>query len=110
MDGYGEFSWQDGKKYIGFYSNDKKEGFGIFYWQSSQKFFVGFWKDGKQEGPGKIVTDKKTKYGLWKDGNKVESYSTEKETIATFSNQQMSFIKLYSQSFKELNKYILNSN
>ena len=29
MHGYGEFKWSDGKKYIGYYINDKKEGFGI---------------------------------------------------------------------------------
>jgi hypothetical protein len=110
MDGYGEFSWQDGKKYLGFYSNDKKDGFGIFYWKSSDKFFVGFWKDGKQEGPGKIITEKKTKYGKWKDGSKVSSYSTEKQTINTFSQNQLCCVKLFSQSFNDLNNYLLNCN
>ena len=28
MHGYGEFIWADGKKYVGFYKNDKKDGFG----------------------------------------------------------------------------------
>ena len=31
MNGYGEFFWKDGKKYFGYYNNDKKNGFGIFF-------------------------------------------------------------------------------
>ena len=30
MDGKGEFSWPDGRKYFGDYVNDKKQGFGVF--------------------------------------------------------------------------------
>jgi len=37
MDGYGEFIWKDGKKYVGYYKNDKKHGFGIYYWESPNK-------------------------------------------------------------------------
>jgi hypothetical protein len=32
MDGYGEFSWPDGRKYVGEYKMDKKNGYGIFEW------------------------------------------------------------------------------
>ena len=32
MHGYGEFSWPDGRKYLGEYVDDKKEGKGIFEW------------------------------------------------------------------------------
>ena len=32
MDGKGEFSWADGRKYIGQYVDDKKQGYGIFQW------------------------------------------------------------------------------
>jgi len=46
MDGYGVFTWPDGKKYEGCYINDKKEGFGKFYWPDG-KIYEGQWKDGK---------------------------------------------------------------
>ena len=61
MHGKGEFTWPDGKKYIGNlkknqkiikhifigdYIEDKKEGFGEFYWQDG-KIYKGYWKDGK---------------------------------------------------------------
>jgi hypothetical protein len=32
MEGYGIFTWPDGRKYEGEYIDDKKEGNGIFYW------------------------------------------------------------------------------
>ncbi len=32
MDGVGEFHWPDGRKYKGEYSDDKKEGYGVFEW------------------------------------------------------------------------------
>jgi hypothetical protein len=31
LDGFGEFLWSEGKKYWGYYKNDKKDGFGIFF-------------------------------------------------------------------------------
>lgn len=40
MNGYGVFTWPDGKKYIGHYVNDKKEGYGEFYWPD-QKIYKG---------------------------------------------------------------------
>ena len=32
MDGKGKFVWPDGREYVGYYKNDKKEGHGIFTW------------------------------------------------------------------------------
>ena len=53
MHGYGEFIWNDGKKFVGFYKNDKKDGFGIYYFPYD-KFFVRFWKEEKQNRVGKF--------------------------------------------------------
>ena len=44
MNGYGEFSWKNGKKYFGFYKNDIKEDFGIYiYEQKPFQAYIGFW-------------------------------------------------------------------
>ncbi len=54
MHGQGIFTWGDGKRYIGNYVNDKKEGKGEFHWPNGQ-VFQGFWKEGKQDGPGILI-------------------------------------------------------
>lgn len=32
MNGHGEYTWKDGRKYDGEYLNDKKHGFGVYTW------------------------------------------------------------------------------
>ena len=32
MHGKGIYTWSDGRKYQGYYLNDKKHGFGIYTW------------------------------------------------------------------------------
>ena len=44
MHGEGEFTFIDGKKYIGTYVEDKKEGYGEFYWPDG-KIYKGNWKN-----------------------------------------------------------------
>jgi len=38
MNGLGEYSWPDGKKYHGNYFEDLKEGEGTFEWPNGQKY------------------------------------------------------------------------
>ena len=51
MEGFGVFTWPDGRKYEGEYMNDKKEGTGVFSWPDGRKY-NGLWKNGKQHGIG----------------------------------------------------------
>ncbi len=51
MEGYGIFTWPDGRRYEGQYIDDKKEGHGNFYWPDGRKY-EGGWKNGKQHGIG----------------------------------------------------------
>jgi len=46
MDGEGDLTWKDGKKYHGNFINDKREGQGTFIWADGRKY-VGEWKAGK---------------------------------------------------------------
>ena len=63
--------------YIGNYENDRKNGFGIFFWRKKKEAYVGFFKDGNQYGFGKyIFNNQKSKYGIWNNDrdNKVKWY------------------------------------
>ena len=42
MNGYGTFTWPDGKKYTGLYKNDVKNGEGTFEMPNGCKY-VGQW-------------------------------------------------------------------
>ena len=46
MHGEGEFSWPDGRKYVGEYVDDKKHGNGVFEWPDGKKY-DGLWVNGK---------------------------------------------------------------
>lgn len=46
MHGKGEFTWPDGRKYVGGYNDDKKEGFGVFTWPDGREY-SGYWLKGK---------------------------------------------------------------
>ena len=56
MDGYGTFTWPDGRVYDGYviviiiqYVKDKKHGFGDFTYTDGS-MYKGNWKDGKEHG------------------------------------------------------------
>ena len=106
MNGIGEFKWKDGKKYIGNYKNDKKDGFGIYSWKIDKKIFIGFWSGGKQDGIGKYMDKKRTKYGIWKNGKRVKWFIEENE-IYEFLDGELKKFKIYFQmNFDKLNEYL----
>jgi hypothetical protein len=49
MHGFGKFTFADGKTYEGYYSNDKKQGYGIFTWANTEMMrrYEGWWTEGK---------------------------------------------------------------
>jgi len=71
--GKGKFVWPDGREYIGYYKNDKKEGHGIFTWPDGRKY-DGNWKNGRQDGEGQFYNPKikKWKKGIWKEGRRIK--------------------------------------
>ena len=38
MEGFGVYSWSDGRKYKGYYVGDKKSGIGQFIWPNGKKY------------------------------------------------------------------------
>ena len=52
--GYGIFQWESGNIYKGHYKDDEREGFGEMYWVDGS-IYKGHWKKGIQHGIGKMV-------------------------------------------------------
>ena len=46
MHGEGTYTWKDGRKYLGQYVDDRKNGFGVYTWADGRQYH-GIWKDGK---------------------------------------------------------------
>ena len=80
--GYGEFIWNNNNRYVGNYIKGQKEGFGIYIMNIINKnkskndivTYFGFWKNGKQDGYGIVIKNKKINYVKYKEGKKVRQY------------------------------------
>ena len=52
--GYGVFQWESGNKYSGNYHYDERQGYGTMEWTDMSKF-KGHWIKGVQEGIGIMI-------------------------------------------------------
>ena len=71
MNGFGRYTFVDGRRYEGQYFNDKKHGYGVYSWPDG-RVYKGYWKDGKQHGLGEYSVPSRNgvqkRYGQWEDG------------------------------------------
>ena len=91
MNGFGVYTWKDGRTYEGYYIDDKKHGFGVYTW-SDQKRYAGWWWGGKQHGLGTFISKEgKKKLGVWEDGKKsswltIEEAEAVEQGVIVFAN------------------------
>lgn len=90
----------------GYYVNDKKDGFGIYFWVNPIRLYIGFWKDGYQEGIGKYITNKKNKFGLWKNGTRVKWFNSERDAMSNLTDDQIKFEHLFANNFDSINEFL----
>ena len=96
-----------GKKYIGYYKADKRNGFDIFLWNVPRvninegltdldniKGYIGFWDDGNMNGIGIKISGGKMKYGVWKNG-KIEFIEGEEHIKKYINNNQKKYSKIF---------------
>ena len=106
MDGYGLYKWSDGRKYLGGYKKDKREGFGIFFWREQLKIYAGFWFNGEQSGYGKIYTPIKEKNVLWYKGKQkkffYDSESMIQEIMKGNDPEIKNKVKVFEMSFDDI--------
>lgn len=107
MNGFGAFYWKDGKKYIGQYLNDKKDGFGAYEWENPEKIYIGFWKEGKQHGPGMYVDERKVRYSIWNNGKRIKWFEDSEEIFSFFDKRQIVFSSFFKMDFQKINKILL---
>ena len=67
--GYGIYYWFDGSKYEGYYKNGLREGYGKMKWIEGGKY-EGYWIKNEREGYGKIIFSNKNIYeGQYKNSH-----------------------------------------
>ena len=67
--GQGEYSFADGRKYIGEWKNNLKDGKGVFEWPDGQ-VYEGNWKEDEYSGLGSMIYSDGGRYdGDWLDNN-----------------------------------------
>ncbi len=75
--------------------------------KNDNKLFVGFWKNGKKNGFGKIMTKHKTKYGLWNNDDKITWFKNEKEAFLYLDENNMNYYKkIYNYSKRDIIYFI----
>ena len=105
--GYCEMVYtKEGKIYLGNAFKDKKEGFGIYITLNPKRIYIGFWMHNKQEGLGKLINEKSSKYGFWNEGERLKWYDNFNEAISTLSIQTEKFTRFFKMEIKEVNKYL----
>ena len=92
MDGKGESSWPNGRKYKGDYSNDKQEGFGVYHWGDG-KVYYGYWIKSLQHGRGILWTNDdggvwKEVRGIWQEGIKIKEINEGFEEILRLKEKE----------------------
>jgi hypothetical protein len=84
MHGKGKFTWPDGKFYEGEYKNDKKDGYGKYFWEG--KSYEGTWLNGKQNGYGSIyINNELILKGFWRYGKVIKKDFEKRENFDNFS-------------------------
>ena len=100
MNGIGLFKWDDGRKYFGMFKDDKRHGFGIYFWNNPLKIYMGFWINGLQNGIGKILTSFKEKYYLWNNGKIEKKFQKNNDINLQIDKQERNKMKKYNRFFK----------
>ena len=93
MNGIGLFKWDDGRKYFGMFKDDKRHGFGIYFWNNPLKIYMGFWINGLQNGIGKILTSFKEKYYLWNNGKIEKKFQKNSDINLQIDKQERNKMK-----------------
>lgn len=107
INGYGEFTWINGKKYIGFYKFGEKNGFGIYVNNTiNLDVIVGFWNNGKLNGPCIIFKKSKIEYFLYRDGLKCMKFQAGIFCLKFLNEKYKKFWKLFDIHSNKLKVYI----
>ena len=109
ISGFGKFTYPGVKYYLGNFKKDYKCGFGLIFWCKERKTFIGYWKNNKQNGLGKFISNENIRYGFWEEGKKKIRY--EENEFFNLLNEQNApriYVDIFGMDYDGLNEYIQN--
>jgi hypothetical protein len=88
--------------YEGEYKEDKRTGYGIYYWTDG-RIYRGYWYNGSMHGLGIYTSSNKNKekYGLWEMGKRVCWF--DQKTIEQINNGDFEYKSQFSDAKSKLN-------
>ena len=103
---HGKFMWENGNYYLGDFSEDKFNGYGIYKW-GEDRTYEGYWVNGKMEGKGKLKLKDGSFYeGEFKGGkrwgNGLYIWNKEKYYKGNWINDKQNGFGLYYKNGKKI--------
>ena len=83
---------------------DKKDGFGIFCWPNN-KYYIGFWREGKQNGMAKFIKGNHSRYGIWREGKKEKWFDNEDEFINNLDPYDEKYLSLFQWDNNKIGEF-----
>ena len=98
------------KIFMGSYSNDKRNGFGISFWNIKKKYLKGFRKDGVKAGPAKILKDGKIIYAFLDFDGNMKKIKDEQEFMQILTDRGLIKYKtFFDMSFENILSMVNNN-
>ena len=92
---------------MGNFKKDKKNGFGIIFWIKERKGFIGYWKNNKQNGLGKFISNENYRYGCWEEGKRIFRYEeNDFFNLLNEKNTPQIYVNIFGMGYDELNEYL----
>ena len=92
-----------------FFSKDKRDGFGNYYWAETNKAYFGFWKNGRKLSFGKFITENKWKYGNWINESQINYFKSEEEAFEVLENYGLqSYKPIFLLTLDDIRNYCIN--
>ena len=75
------------------------------FFLAKNKYYIGFWKEGKQNGVAKLIKNNEIKYGVWKDGKKEKWFKNKEEFIINLNSEDEKYFNLFMWDTNKINEF-----
>ena len=81
--------------YMNYYMND-----------DVYRIYIGFWKNGKQEGIGKYINQKSVRYGMWAKGERIKWFDSDQEALENIPRNQQKYAVMMKSELIDICQFL----